>query len=698
MPRTFPPEISVPEAGKVLAVKAIVEEPTAMLLLGSPGIGKTVATKEAMNWASYLLLAAFREICNKIGPEEATKTPDFHILAQETRDAMTNSGYGKDTIDEVLEIFRAAIEEAHKFAESLCHFLNKRITNEDLKRTVFKGTSVARPAADLFPYDMWEVFPSTNPDAEEQAKRVVEAVREFLEGGENELGKRAYMKARYIPYAILARYLLGKLFGVPSLNSLAVYFDSKAPVPLYRGTFVYALFSIASVERTTVTGIPVVLSTAEGANVSPPGWAKALYLSAFGILNLDEVTNEMDAALKTAVYQITLERSVGTFKFGKYVVGTGNTAQVSSLVDELPTPVVMGRFEMYRARPGTVEDWANFMDRAYTVYKVENVKGNLEMRIKRRKWASSALTFLMFSKYSKAMQEILAEAKRKGEDAYKALEQIIEMINKLVHPADDIFMADFEKLASSGEGIDASAITPGEPMVPLPSPRSWTAATVEIYNLLEFYGLYSSPSPDAKAEAIDKAAKTLTAIMYLPEKVAKVLAEAIVNLEIMKSGKREKMEGDADEIVSDAVSEFAAALASSLSKSNTTDAASSVLMAMMRILQVVISAYKMVLSDKSREKALGLKIVSRIRDAEKLGTVVGDNEFYSLVRRKIEERLSGLKREINLPIDVIEAVTGSILMIVAEVIATRIIDVSVIEVASDAKAGRAKKKKSKRML
>jgi len=168
--------------------------------------------------------------------------------------------------------------------------------------------------------------------------------------------------------ASLAAALLAEVVKPNAIRRLiSIAYDSSLPVDLYIDATVHVVKDIGSTDITELVGVPAVTSSGGVLTtfVAPPKWAVALRKARAGLLVLDEFPNRAPDALRSLMFNLTLNTAAGSFFIGKPIVATGNTADTSSLVEPLPGPLFTGRLSVLQLDVPPVEEWMEYMDRTH---------------------------------------------------------------------------------------------------------------------------------------------------------------------------------------------------------------------------------------------------------------------------------------------------------------------------------------------
>jgi len=409
------PELSAEEMRRHIAKLALINAKTAPLLLGPPGVGKSVATQEAMHLISKaVLIAALKSYSEKHGAGKVSQDLVHEAFTEEA----VKAKYAEVTADVLVEL-----ERVPEVLKDESHLLLERKLKD--KETADKVTSaVLGMLLDEYKRAMLD---------KEAVASVLRYAKAVFKDTAAELVLESAVRAA-VERAV---------FGVEPVG-LAMRFDTSVPVPLYTNSLLYVSFNVSSMTESDVTGLPYIGPS--GAETIQSKWASAARKAAFAIINLDEVTNKLPTVIKSALYNIVLNRQVGAYEFGKFVVATGNTKDSSSLVDSLPGPLFTGRFSQYYVKPPTVEDWIRFMRRKYG-----------------KKWAYEVVApfLLITSKHSKLTE---------------GAEGLRDLIEQIAAPYSDTFAL------SKEEYFTVSKIIPGKTPA-FPSPRAWTAVSTALYKL-----------------------------------------------------------------------------------------------------------------------------------------------------------------------------------------------------------------------
>ena len=405
--------LSTPETIKSIVMAIVNESKTAPLLLGPPGVGKSEATKQAFQALTYAIASG-----------AGLSIPDEVMLAK-----------AKETLEETAKEFSVRVNKERTYEDILFNdALNataRLLENGDLVEYLREFVAYAKGMC-----TGWKEC--------EFAKRYASAV------------SSSSVVARItedLPKALTKAFLAYKAFGT---YDLIVEYDDKYPVELYKDALVYVSFNISSMSTSSVTGLPYV--SERGATNWPPKWAVALRSSLYGVLNLDEVTNKMSELLQSAVYNIVLNKQVGSFKFGKFVVGTGNTKSTSKLVGNLPGPLFTGRFSQIEVTPPTVSEWAKYMDRVY---------GN--------SWYKPVKTLLdLTSRYGSLYKQAVESGSSGAEKIADRVFSKSGLVGALVGDFGDSFLpVDPSKYSKIEPGMTSS----------FPSPRAWTQVSLVLDKL-----------------------------------------------------------------------------------------------------------------------------------------------------------------------------------------------------------------------
>ncbi len=282
-------------------------------------------------------------------------------------------------------------------------------------------------------------------------------------------------------------------------RGIMLYYDSKLPEELYRNAIVYVNFNVSSMTESDLTGIPSIAFG--GATTLWPKWAMAAKLAHFAIINLDEVTNKMPDVMKSALYNIVLNKQTGTFYFGKFVTGTGNTIKTSSLVGTLPGPLFTGRFSQYLIVPPTLDEWKEFMDRTF---------GD--------RWFKGVYTVI------KIVRNLSSDSK------------FGRVVSKLSNPFKDPFSL------SEDEYAQFSKIKPG--ITPaFPSPRAWTSIALYLHEVVGKADKYSIEDYITATVGMPGMAKVISAMIEMKD----VRVKELIREEVAKCSETlEALESDVD--------------------------------------------------------------------------------------------------------------------------------------------------------
>jgi len=146
-------------------------------------------------------------------------------------------------------------------------------------------------------------------------------------------------------------------------DNLFLVYDESLSLKNYKNSFTVVYLPLHTMEPTDLMGIPV--KSDDHMSYVPPKWLKALNMSAFGLLVLDEFTNVTDPNIQSALFSLLLEKRVGMSKLRQPVVATGNPAKYSPIATNLPTPLIVGRMRIFEVGPPTVIEWTEYMERKY---------------------------------------------------------------------------------------------------------------------------------------------------------------------------------------------------------------------------------------------------------------------------------------------------------------------------------------------
>ncbi len=264
-----------------------------------------------------------------------------------------------------------------------------------------------------------------------------------------------------VPIAAVKSAIFDVLSNKENPNTMHIEYDAIVEqLEVYKDSFLVVKLIVSIHEPSDLLGIPFIGNASRSTVHLPVHWALALRDSAMGLLVLDEFTNDMDPLLLNALYEITLKKRVGNIYFNKPVVATGNDADSSYLVRELPGPLLTGRIATLYFEPPTVREWIAYMNKKY----------NYEW------FMAPAFYLLLFSK-----KGLIAEAIDRVAGGKENIQSDINKIIQSLFNGIDPFITGEERIKALSSVLISKERIRGNAEASFPTPRAWDYLLRELY-------------------------------------------------------------------------------------------------------------------------------------------------------------------------------------------------------------------------
>ena len=440
------------------------------LLLGGPGIGKSYVTKSALVRLMKLLFFSWKAI------EEGSE--DVPSLPYSEEEGLSEFLLDEETMEYLREEAEKALKDLIRVSdvEKLCRciqgavLLYKEAVLERRKVGFGVASSLAKENKAIETF-INEILSDALPKLEDEIKKELQFLSEETEYAkqmkEDMKALLQYVRSKEGAWVkpilkdkfkkAIVKSLIARVIKPKNVDFIVIEYDTEIPMVVYEDAVVYVSKNMGATDVTELAGLPNIATEGgvDFAELTPTRWAYAVRKALFGLVNLDEFTNQMPTMVQSLSYALTLWETAGSFAFRKPVVATGNTRQTSSLVGDLPGPLVTGRLSMIMVDPPYVEEWIEYMNRKH---------GN--------NW-SLAVKLVVESLTTRTKEENLMKVAKESE----AFEQVIRTIT---YPFSDVFYPPDEELERY------SNIEPGV-STGFPSPRAWESVAVIIKEYEKLY-------------------------------------------------------------------------------------------------------------------------------------------------------------------------------------------------------------------
>ncbi len=167
---------------------------------------------------------------------------------------------------------------------------------------------------------------------------------------------------RSLPEAAERAMSVRELFP-EAVEGLVITYDERIELNVFKNSFLLVYLPLSAMEPADLIGQPIVEKGIM--EYALPKWVHASARAALSVIFIDEFTHEVSPELESALHSIVLDKRIGFTKVNNPVVAAGAEAAYSSLVKGLPAPLVVGRMELLKLKPPTIELWVKYMSKMY---------------------------------------------------------------------------------------------------------------------------------------------------------------------------------------------------------------------------------------------------------------------------------------------------------------------------------------------